>query len=127
MAESAHLGFVGGGPAGAALVILLLRAFASGCTSLTGVEAVSNGVPTFRQPKAHNASMTLLTMAGLSIAMMLGISVLSTVAGVHIAESVQGLTNVPRGYEQRTVLAQLSAAVFGNNTVGFYASRASPH
>ncbi|HET9118035.1 MAG TPA: APC family permease [Pseudonocardiaceae bacterium] len=121
VAESAHLGFVGSNPAGAALVILLLRAFASGCTSLTGVEAVSNGVPTFRTPKAHNAALTLLTMAGLSITMMLGISVLSTVAGVHIAESLNGLTNVPQGYAQRTVLAQLSAAVFGNNTFGFFA------
>ena len=121
VAESAHLGFVDASPAGAALIILLLRAFASGCTSLTGVEAVSNGVPTFRKPKARNAAITLLTMAGLSISMMLGISVLSTVAGVHIADSLEGLTNVPHGYEQRTVLAQLSAAVFGNNSWGFFA------
>jgi amino acid transporter len=121
VAESAHLGFVNVSPAGAALIILLLRAFASGCTSLTGVEAVSNGVPTFRKPKAHNAALTLLFMGGLSIAMMMGISVLSTWSQLHIADTFDDLTNVPAGYEQRTVLAQLSAAVFGNNSFGFFA------
>lgn len=121
VAESAQFGFSGTSPAGAAVIILLLRAFASGCTSLTGVEAVSNGVPTFRAPKARNASLTLVTMAGLSITMMLGISVLSTIAGVHLADTISELTNVPAGYEQRTVLAQLSAAVFGNNSWGFFA------
>ncbi|MCE1175035.1 MAG: APC family permease [Propionibacteriales bacterium] len=121
VAESAQLGFTSANPAGAAMLILLLRAFASGCTSLTGVEAVSNGVPTFRVPKAHNAAVTLLMMAALSIAMMLGISVLATVAGIHIADSLDQLTGVTPGYEQRTVLAQLSAATFGNNSIGFFA------
>ncbi|MCC6496973.1 MAG: amino acid permease [Propionibacteriaceae bacterium] len=121
VAESASFGFVEVSPAGAALLILLLRAFASGCTSLTGVEAVSNGVPTFQKPKSRNASTTLIIMAGLSISMMIGISFLATTAGVHIAESVEHLTGVPDGYVQRTVLAQLSAAVFGNNTFGFFA------
>ena len=121
VAESAGFGFVHTDPTGAALIILLLRAFASGCTSLTGVEAVSNGVPTFRTPKAHNASLTLLLMGGLSIAMMLGISVLSTTSGIHLADSLGDLTGVPDGYQQRTVLAQLSSAVFGNQTFGFFA------
>ena len=121
VAESAGFGYSATDPAGAALIILLLRAFASGCTSLTGVEAVSNGVPTFRAPKPHNAAVTLLIMGGLSIAMMLGISWLSTWTQIHIAEDPSGLTGLPPDYEQRTVLAQLSAAVFGNNSIGFYA------
>ncbi len=125
VAESSNLGFAHGGPLGAALIILLLRAFASGCTSLTGVEAVSNGVPTFRAPKSRNAATTLLAMAGLSIAMMIGIAVLSAMANVHIAENLSDLTNVPGGYQQRTVLAQLSSAVFGNNTFGFFAVQLS--
>ncbi len=120
VAESASFGFVDTSPAGAALAILLLRAFASGCTSLTGVEAVSNGVPTFRKPKARNASRTLIAMAVLSISMMLGISVLSTISGVHMADNLNELTGVPAGYHQRTVLAQLSAAVFGDNSWGFF-------
>jgi len=121
VAESSSFGFSGTSPVGAAMLILLLRAFASGCTSLTGVEAVSNGVPTFREPKAKNAAITLLTMGGLSILMMIGISVLATMSGVHIGETTSDLTGVPAGYEQRTVLAQLSAATFGNNSFGFFA------
>ncbi|MDQ7993515.1 MAG: amino acid permease, partial [Propionicimonas sp.] len=66
VAESAGFGLAGHTTTAAALVILVLRAFASGCTSLTGVEAVSNGVPTFRRPKSRNAGVTLLVMAALS-------------------------------------------------------------
>jgi amino acid transporter len=121
VAESANLGFTTTSPAGAALIILVLRAFASGCTSLTGVEAVSNGVPTFRKPKTRNASITLLLMGGMSIVMMGGIALLSTWTNVHIADNLDQLTHVPDGYQQRTVLAQLSSAVFGNNSFGFFA------
>jgi amino acid transporter len=121
VAESANLGFTNTSPAGAALIILVLRAFASGCTSLTGVEAVSNGVPTFREPKTRNASITLLLMGAMSIVMMGGIAVMSTWTNLHIADSPDQLTNVPNGYHQRTVLAQLSSAVFGNNSFGFFA------
>jgi amino acid transporter len=121
VAESAGLMLTPTSPTGAALILLLLRAFASGCTSLTGVEAVSNGVPTFREPKAHNAAVTLLMMGGLSIAMMGGIAVLSTVTGIHMAEDPSQLVGAPAGYQQRTVLAQLSSAVFGNNTFFFFA------
>ena len=121
VAESASFGFTAERATGAAMLILVLRAFASGCTSLTGVEAVSNGVPSFRKPKSRNAATTLLMMAALSIAMMLGIAVLSAWSGIHIAESVDHLTGTPAGYEQRTVLAQLSAAVFGNDSIGFFA------
>ena len=54
---------------GAVLILLLLRAFSQGCTALTGVEAVSNGVPNFRPPKGRNAALTLAIMGGLSITM----------------------------------------------------------
>src|SRR5438067_1294474 len=50
-------------------LLLILRAFASGCTALTGVEAISNGVPAFRHPKARNAANTLAAMGALSITM----------------------------------------------------------
>lgn len=125
VAESASFGYHATGATGVSLVVLLFRAFASGCTALTGVEAVSNGVPTFRTPKAHNAALTLVMMSGLAITMMLGISLLSTTAGIHIAENPDELVGTPEGYVQRTVLAQLSAAVFGNNSVGFFAVQLS--
>ena len=58
---------------GLLLVALVLRAFASGCTALTGVEAVSNGVPNFKPPKSRNAANTLSIMGAITIAMVIGI------------------------------------------------------
>jgi hypothetical protein len=60
-------------------------------------------------------------MGAMSIVMMGGIAVMSTWTNLHIADSLDQLTNVPSGYQQRTVLAQLSSAVFGNNSFGFFA------
>nr|MBU9945137.1 APC family permease [Dermatophilaceae bacterium] len=56
---------------GLALAFLFLRAFSSGCAALTGVEAISNGVPAFRKPKSQNAATTLLLMGMISVTMML--------------------------------------------------------
>jgi len=125
VAESAGFGLAAESTTGAALVILVLRAFASGCTSLTGVEAVSNGVPTFRAPKSRNAGTTLLVMAALSAVMMAGISVLATRSGVKVVEDLSQLIGAPEGYVQRTVLAQLSAAVFGDESIGFFVVQVS--
>lgn len=81
-------------------VLLLMRAFADGCTAITGVEAVSNGVPAFRRPEAPNARLTLTVMAALVGVMFLGTSWLAGVAGAIPAEG-------------ETVLSQLGRAVFG--------------
>src|SRR3954447_13557790 len=67
-------------------VFLALRAFASGCTALTGVEAVSNGVPSFQEPKSRNAATTLMIMGALAITMFAGITALAMVTHVHMAE-----------------------------------------
>src|SRR6185369_8799106 len=56
---------------------VLLRAFANGCTAMTGVEAISNGIPAFHEPEARNAGATLLTMTSILAVMFLGISILS--------------------------------------------------
>src|SRR5665647_1682567 len=69
---------------GLLLVALVLRAFASGCTALTGVEAVSNGVPNFKKPRSHNAAATLAIMGTLTIVMFVGITTLALVAKVHV-------------------------------------------
>jgi amino acid transporter len=53
------------------VVFLGLRAFASGCTALTGVEAISNGVPAFRKPKSKNAATTLALMSSIAVTMLL--------------------------------------------------------
>ncbi|MET9893397.1 APC family permease [Streptomyces sp. NPDC006465] len=109
---------------GLALLMLVLRAFSSGCTALTGVEAISNGVPAFRKPKSRNAATTLAAMGGLAIAMFVGVTTLALVSKVHITDDscrLTGLEGDCASYIQRTVIAQIAAAVFGGeHSFGFY-------
>ena len=75
------------GPLGTfALLFLLARAFSSGCAALTGVEAISNGVPAFRKPKSKNAATTLFLLGALSITMMLSILVLAKQMGLKFVD-----------------------------------------
>lgn len=62
---------------------LLLRAFSSGCAALTGIEAISNGVPAFRPPESRNASITLMWMAGILVTLFLGINILTYLTGAY--------------------------------------------
>ena len=87
--------------AGAVGVFALLKAFSLGATALTGVEAISNGVPAFRRPQARNAAATLAVMGTIAITMFLGISWLTTHVGGVIAS------------EERSVVAQVAIAIFG--------------
>jgi amino acid transporter len=93
-------------------LFLLLTAFSNGCTAMTGVEAVSNGVPAFKPPESKNAAATMLMMAVLSITMFLGITLLSQ--SYHILPS-----------EQETVVSQLARGVFGDRGVAYYAVQAA--
>ena len=104
---------------GVLVVFLFLRAFASGCTALTGVEAVSNGVPAFEEPKSRNAATTLVIMGALSITMFAGITALAIAADVHMAEDAANLIGLPAGEEQRTAISQVGLAAFGD-TAPFY-------
>ncbi len=122
-APSAHLPVDASPLAGLALLFVVLRAFASGCTALTGVEAVSNGVPFFRRPKSRNASATLVLMAALAIGMFVGVTWLAMSSGVKYAEDPATL-GLPPGAEQPTVIAQLGIAVFGSHGIGFYVLQA---
>jgi amino acid transporter len=81
-------------------LFLVLKAFASGCTAMTGVEAIANGVQAFRQPEAKNASVTLSWMAGILLFLFIGVAALTKLAGVHPSET-------------ETVISQLSRAMFG--------------
>ncbi|MFE7352528.1 APC family permease [Streptomyces sp. NPDC057543] len=112
------------GLAGFALVFLLLRAFSSGCAALTGVEAVSNGVPAFRKPKSKNAATTLSMMGVLAITMLVGIIALALVTDVRMAENpaqdlLKGGVPVGPGYVQDPVITQVAEAVFGNGSFLF--------
>jgi amino acid transporter len=116
------------GLTGLALGFLVLRAFSSGCTALTGVEAISNGVPAFRPPKARNAARTLLVMGALAVSMFVGITVLAILTRVHVAENACDLIGFVGNCAtdaQQTVIAQLAAAVFGANSVLFFVVQAA--
>lgn len=108
---------------GLGAAVLLLRAFASGCTALTGVEAISNAVPHFRAPKSRNAATTLLMMLLLSVTLFGGTAALAAKTGIKLAHE-NGMLGLPDGAVQQTVLAQLGAAISGSGTVLFYVVQA---
>ncbi|MEU6988344.1 APC family permease [Streptomyces sp. NPDC046324] len=112
------------GLAGFALFFLLLRAFSSGCAALTGVEAISNGVPAFRKPKSKNAATTLALMGALAVTMFCGIIFLALATDVRMAENpahdlLQNGVPVGASYVQDPVISQVAAAVFGDGTFFF--------
>jgi amino acid transporter len=106
---------------GMALVLLILRSFTQGCAALTGVEAISNGVPAFRKPKSHNAATTLLLLGGISVTMFSGLIALAHLTGAKVAESpATQIVSAPPGYTQQTLVAQLAAAVFDHFPPGTF-------
>jgi amino acid transporter len=108
---------------GLALVFFALRAFASGCTALTGVEAIANGVPAFRPPKSRNAAATLALMGGIAATLFTGVTALALHADVKYVENPCDLVGFAdcETEPQRTIIAQLAAATFGgDSSVGFF-------
>ncbi len=114
-------GFTGAGAA-----FLLLRAFASGCATLTGVEAIANGVPAFRKPKGRNAASTLLLLGLVATTMAMSIVVLARLTGVKVAEDparqLLGEDGAPVGaaYHQDPVVGQLAHTIFDDFAPGFF-------
>ena len=88
-------------------LFLFLRAFASGCTALTGVEAVRNGVPSFKEPSARNAKTVLILMALVVGSTFIGVAVLTHLYHIVPQEGV-------------TAIASLAAGVFGHGSLLFY-------
>jgi amino acid transporter len=107
VAQTARLG-------GIFTLLLVVRAFASGCTALTGVEAISNGVPGFRKPKSRNAALTLALMGAIAITMFAGITVLAI--GTHARAHPDG---------NPSVISQIAAAVYGGGSPMFYLFQAA--
>ena len=95
-------------------LLLALRAFASGCTALTGVEAISNGVPSFRRPKSRNAANTLAIMGVLAVTMFVGITILAL--RVHANAQPSG---------NPSVISQVAQGAFGSKTLLFYLYQAA--
>jgi hypothetical protein len=114
-AESADWTMVAEGSfTGLALLYLVARSFTSGTTALTGVEAISNGVPAFKHPKSKNAATTLLLLGVISMTMFASITWLALQTGVQVAEHNEDLKGLPDGEQQKTVIAQIANTVFSN-------------
>jgi amino acid transporter len=127
-APSAQVEVLGHVPmAGFAFAFLLVRSFSSGCAALTGVEAISSGVPAFKQPKSRNAATTLLLLGLVAVTMLVGIVALALATGLRYVECPTvnrycptSQIAAPEGYRQQPVNAQLAATVFDHFPVGFY-------
>src|SRR5690349_3608119 len=106
------------------LIFLLARAFSSGCAALTGVEAISNGVPAFRKPKSQNAAATLALLGTLAITMLMSMLVLADLMHLrYVEDPSQLLLNgkpVGDGYEQQTVIGQVAKALYHDVPPLFY-------
>jgi amino acid transporter len=110
-----------------ALVFLVARAFSSGSAALTGVEAISNGVPAFRRPKSRNAATTLLLLALIAVAFMLSVVSLARAMDVKYVDphDLERLVQadgsaLPGDYDQHTLIAQIADGVFDTFPPGFY-------
>jgi amino acid transporter len=117
-------------PTQAAVVLLLLRAFASGCSALTGIEAIANGVPAFKEPKIKNANITMVAMGTIAVTMFLGTTWLALTSGVKYLESPEQLNNPLQLEEfltnpQQSLMAQIGIAVFGRDSILFYILQAA--
>jgi amino acid transporter len=115
-------------PTQVAVVLLLLRAFASGCSALTGIEAIANGVPAFREPKIKNANITMSVMGATAVLMFLGTTWLALTAGVKYIENPKDqLGNVDffSTEPQQSLMAQIGIAVFGHGSLLFYILQAA--
>jgi amino acid transporter len=109
---------------GLAMLALLARAFSSGSVALTGIEAISNGVPGFREPKAKNATRTLALLGALTLAMGAGVIALAGQTGLKMV-SPDGLSHfelngTPVTGNSVTAMGQLAITVFGPSSPGFF-------
>jgi amino acid transporter len=110
-----------------AFILLLLRAFSSGCSALTGVEAVSNGVQAFRHPKVKNAQKTLVLMGSIAIVLFVGLVTVALISNVHYATSACDLIGFKNCLivPQRSLIAQVAASTFGGGSIMFFVVQAT--
>ena len=117
-AASTHLD----GLTGLGGVFLLMRAFSSGCAALTGVEAISNGVPNFKRPKSRNAGITLLMLGGIAASMMISILVLARYTGLQMVDDTSMVYlhgSVQPDVHFAPVISQLASTIFGDGSLLF--------
>lgn len=110
----------------AAVILLVLRAFSTGCSALTGVEAISNGVQGFRSPKVRNAQLTLTMLGVIAAALFAGLIALALISRVHYAEDACRLVGFDcEGTVQPSLIAQLAASTFGAASPLFFVVQAA--
>lgn len=117
-AASSHLD----GLTGLGGVFLLMRAFSSGCAALTGVEAISNGVPNFKRPKSRNAGITLLMLGGIAASMMISILVLARYTGLQMVDDTSMVYlhgSAQPNVHFAPVISQLASTIFGDGSLLF--------
>lgn len=117
-AASSHLD----GLTGLGGVFLLMRAFSSGCAALTGVEAISNGVPNFKRPKSRNAGITLLMLGGIAASMMISILVLAHYTGLQMVDDTSMVYlhgSAQPDVHFAPVISQLASTIFGDGSLLF--------
>lgn len=117
-AVSSHLD----GLTGLGGVFLLMRAFSSGCAALTGVEAISNGVPNFKRPKSRNAGITLLMLGGIAASMMISILVLARHTGLQMVDDTSMVYlhgSAQPDVHFAPVISQLASTIFGDGSLLF--------
>lgn len=117
-AASSHLD----GLTGLGGVFLLMRAFSSGCAALTGVEAISNGVPNFKRPKSRNAGITLLMLGGIAASMMISILVLARHTGLQMVDDTSMVYlhgSAQPDVHFAPVISQLASTIFGDGSLLF--------
>ena len=117
-AASTHLD----GLTGLGGVFLLMRAFSSGCAALTGVEAISNGVPNFKRPKSRNAGITLLMLGGIAASMMISILVLARYTGLQMVDDTSMVYlhgSAQPDVHFAPVISQLASTIFGDGSLLF--------
>ncbi|MCW2811259.1 MAG: hypothetical protein JWP61_1717, partial [Friedmanniella sp.] len=108
---------------GLMMVALLARTFSSGCAALTGVEAISNGVPAFKKPKSRNAATTLLLLGTIAVSMLIGVITLANLTGLKLIDtgrSFYTLNGQRVEVIEETAIGQLARAVFADFRPGFY-------
>ncbi len=125
VAESAQYAVQAESLSQAAVILLVLRAFSSGCSALTGVEAVANGVPAFRKPKVRNAQSTLSLMGIIAILLFSGLTLLALLAGVRYAENPCNLIGFDCSTPQPSLMAQVASATFGAGSIPFFVVQAA--
>ena len=104
-------------------IFLILRAFSSGCTALTGIEAISNGITAFEKPRSRNAATTLVWMSTILISLFLGITLLANAIQaqpIHMTEVITLANGATTTINPETVISQIGRTIYGEGSILYF-------